>query len=93
MINLGANIISLKNFLELQEKDKIRLALFNSGGCREKAARELQMNRTTLIEKIRKYNLKEEDERPLFERATLEAAELRARARFLEYFLEDYRSS
>lgn len=88
MITLGNNIISLSEYLEKTEKDWIRLALHNNNGNIQRAAKDLGIKRTTLNEKIKRLQIEVEERKPLFERATLEAAELRARARFLEYFLK-----
>jgi sigma-54 specific flagellar transcriptional regulator A len=50
--------MSLKDYLVAMEVKLIQQALDESAGVVAQAARLLDMNRTTLVEKIRKYNLK-----------------------------------
>lgn len=69
------------------EKDAIRLALHEADGNIQEAANVLGTNRTTLVEKIARLGLREEHVFTSWERATREAAELRARLRYMDYFL------
>lgn len=48
---------SLKEFLEDLEKEFIQAAIKENGGNCAKAADQLKMNRTTLVEKRRKYGM------------------------------------
>ena len=50
--------LSLKNYLEEIEISIIRKALGKVNGIKNKAAADLCLNRTTLVEKIKKYNIK-----------------------------------
>lgn len=49
--------LDLKEYLANLEKDLIAKALADSGGVVARAADRLQLGRTTLVEKMRKYNL------------------------------------
>ena len=49
--------IDLKEYLSNLEKGLIEKALLDSGGVVARAADRLQLGRTTLVEKMRKYNL------------------------------------
>ncbi len=49
--------LDLKQYLAKLEKDLIVKALTDSGGVVARAADRLQLGRTTLVEKMRKYNL------------------------------------
>ncbi|MEO1898347.1 MAG: helix-turn-helix domain-containing protein, partial [Methylococcales bacterium] len=51
--------IDLKGYLSDLEVDLIRQALHESHGVVAHAARRLSMGRTTLVEKMRKYDLSE----------------------------------
>jgi len=57
MVLLPVNGISLKDYLEHQEVCLIEQALSDSNGVVARAADRLQIRRTTLVEKMRKYNL------------------------------------
>lgn len=46
---------NLPNFLADLEIRYIEFALAESSGCKAEAARKLGLNRTTLVEKMRKY--------------------------------------
>ncbi len=54
---LPVNGLDLKEYLSNLEKDLIRQALDESGGVVARAAERLHIRRTTLVEKVRKYNL------------------------------------
>ena len=49
--------INLKEYLAVQEKNLIQQALDDTGGVVARAADRLQIRRTTLVEKMRKYDL------------------------------------
>ncbi|WP_020410480.1 sigma-54 dependent transcriptional regulator [Hahella ganghwensis] len=54
---LPVNGLDLKDYLANLEKDLIRQALDEAGGVVARAAERLHIRRTTLVEKVRKYNL------------------------------------
>lgn len=54
---LSVKGLDLKEYLSNLEKDLIEKALDDSGGVVSRAAQRLNMRRTTLVEKIRKYEL------------------------------------
>jgi len=54
--------IDLKEYLSNLEKDLIEKALSDSSGVVARAANRLQLGRTTLVEKMRKYNLQKPQE-------------------------------
>jgi len=54
--------IDLKEYLSNLEKGLIEKALLDSGGVVARAADRLQLGRTTLVEKMRKYNLQKPQE-------------------------------
>ncbi len=54
--------IDLKEYLANLEKDLIEKALSDSSGVVARAADRLQLGRTTLVEKMRKYNLQKSQE-------------------------------
>lgn len=54
--------IDLKEYLSNLEKGLIEKALLDSGGIVARAANRLQLGRTTLVEKMRKYNLQKPQE-------------------------------
>lgn len=54
--------IDLKEYLSNLEKGLIEKALLDSGGVVARAADRLQLGRTTLVEKMRKYNLQKSQE-------------------------------
>ena len=56
------NGIDLKEYLSNLEKDLIEKALSDSSGVVARAADRLQLGRTTLVEKMRKYNLQKPQE-------------------------------
>ena len=58
-VNLPAAGLSLKSEVTRLEKELIAKALERTHGVKEQAARLLQINRTTLIEKIRRNQLEE----------------------------------
>ncbi|MBN2705836.1 MAG: sigma-54-dependent Fis family transcriptional regulator [Deltaproteobacteria bacterium] len=60
VVTLPAGGLSLKSEVSRLEKELIAEALKRSHGVKEQAARLLQINRTTLIEKIRRNQLEEE---------------------------------
>ena len=57
---LPVNGIDLKEFLAGLERDLIRQALDDAGGVVARAAEKLNIRRTTLVEKVRKYGLNAE---------------------------------
>ncbi len=58
---LPVNGIDLKDYLSNLEKQLIQQALDESGGVVARAAEKLRIRRTTLVEKVRKYGLREEE--------------------------------
>ncbi|WLQ14695.1 sigma-54 dependent transcriptional regulator [Hahella aquimaris] len=54
---LPVNGLDLKEYLANLEKSLIKQALDDSGGVVARAAERLHIRRTTLVEKVRKYNL------------------------------------
>ncbi|EMP55883.1 two component Fis family sigma54-specific transcriptional regulator [Marinobacter santoriniensis NKSG1] len=59
---LPVNGIDLKDYLANLEKQLIQQALDEAGGVVARAAEKLRIRRTTLVEKVRKYGLREETE-------------------------------
>lgn len=57
---LPVNGIDLKSYLEHLEQDLIQQALDDAGGVVARAADKLQIRRTTLVEKMRKYGMSRE---------------------------------
>lgn len=88
MIDILRGVLTLPQYLELIEKEQIEMALHDSEGDKDSAAKKLGINRTTLHEKIRRLQISVDNSTPAFEKATREVAELRARIRFIEYFLK-----
>ena len=58
---LPVNGINLKDYLSNLEKQLIQQALDEAGGVVARAAEKLRIRRTTLVEKVRKYGLREEE--------------------------------
>jgi sigma-54 dependent transcriptional regulator, flagellar regulatory protein len=58
---LPVNGIDLKDYLSNLEKQLIQQALDESGGVVARAAEKLRIRRTTLVEKVRKYGLRDEE--------------------------------
>lgn len=58
---LPVNGIDLKDYLSNLERQLIQQALDESGGVVARAAEKLRIRRTTLVEKVRKYGLREEE--------------------------------
>ncbi len=58
---LPVNGIDLKDYLSNLEKQLIQQALDEAGGVVARAAEKLRIRRTTLVEKVRKYGLKDEE--------------------------------
>ena len=58
---LPVNGIDLKDSLSNLEKQLIQQALDEAGGVVARAAEKLRIRRTTLVEKVRKYGLREEE--------------------------------
>ena len=54
---LAGDSIDFNQLVGNFEKDLIRRALEKSGGVKNKAARMLNLNRTTLVEKLKRLNL------------------------------------
>jgi len=59
---LPVNGIDLKDYLSNLERSLIQQALDEAGGIVARAAEKLRIRRTTLVEKVRKYGLREETE-------------------------------
>jgi sigma-54 specific flagellar transcriptional regulator A len=59
---LPVNGLDLKGYLSNLEKQLIQQALDEAGGVVARAAEKLRIRRTTLVEKVRKYGLREESE-------------------------------
>ncbi|WP_097460319.1 sigma-54 dependent transcriptional regulator [Mangrovitalea sediminis] len=59
---LPVNGVDLKEYLGNLERSLIQQALDESGGVVARAAEKLRIRRTTLVEKVRKYGLREEAE-------------------------------
>jgi sigma-54 specific flagellar transcriptional regulator A len=59
---LPVNGLDLKEYLANLEKALIKQALDDSGGVVARAAEKLHLRRTTLVEKVRKYDLNFQDE-------------------------------
>jgi len=57
---LPANGLDLKDYLGNLERELIQQALDEAGGVVARAAEKLRIRRTTLVEKVRKYGLREE---------------------------------
>ena len=62
VINLPREGIDLKEHLKRTEMSLIRQALTEANGVVARAAKLLQMRRTTLVEKMRKYDIAREEE-------------------------------
>lgn len=58
---LPNNGLDLKDYLGNLEKQLIQQALDESGGIVARAAEKLRIRRTTLVEKVRKYGLRDEE--------------------------------
>ncbi len=58
---LPVNGIDLKDYLSGLEKQLIQQALDEAGGVVARAAEKLRIRRTTLVEKVRKYGLRNEE--------------------------------
>ncbi|GGC75507.1 sigma-54 dependent transcriptional regulator [Marinobacter halophilus] len=59
---LPVNGIDLKDYLSNLEKQLIQQALDEAGGVVARAAEKLRIRRTTLVEKVRKYGLRDDTE-------------------------------
>ncbi|MEC7815041.1 MAG: sigma-54 dependent transcriptional regulator [Pseudomonadota bacterium] len=59
---LPVNGLDLKDYLSNLERQLIQQALDEAGGVVARAAEKLRIRRTTLVEKVRKYGLREESE-------------------------------
>ncbi len=59
---LPASGLDLKEYLNTLERNLIQQALDDAGGVVARAAERLQIRRTTLVEKVRKYGLKSKDD-------------------------------
>ncbi|MFG1499930.1 sigma-54 dependent transcriptional regulator [Halobacteriovorax sp. XZX-3] len=57
LVSLPENGINLKDFMNEVEESLIKQALIKTNGNKNQASKLLQMNRTTLIEKMKKRNL------------------------------------
>ena len=55
------NGIDLKDYLSNLERQLIQQALDEAGGVVARAAEKLRIRRTTLVEKVRKYGLRDEE--------------------------------
>ncbi len=60
------NEVGFSDAVELYQKSLITHALNESGWVKARAAQMLQMNRTTLVEKIKKLNIEPEADMPVF---------------------------
>lgn len=58
---LPVNGIDLKDYLSNLERQLIQQALDEAGGVVARAAEKLRIRRTTLVEKVRKYGLREDE--------------------------------
>ena len=58
---LPVNGIDLKDYLSNLEKQLIQQALDEAGGVVARAAEKLRIRRTTLVEKVRKYGLRDDE--------------------------------
>ncbi len=58
---LPVNGLDLKDYLSNLERQLIQQALDEAGGVVARAAEKLRIRRTTLVEKVRKYGLREEE--------------------------------
>lgn len=58
---LPVNGLDLKDYLSNLEKQLIQQALDEAGGVVARAAEKLRIRRTTLVEKVRKYGLRDEE--------------------------------
>ncbi|EDM46327.1 sigma-54 dependent transcriptional regulator [Marinobacter algicola] len=58
---LPVNGIDLKDYLSNLERQLIQQALDEAGGVVARAAEKLRIRRTTLVEKVRKYGLRDEE--------------------------------
>jgi DNA-binding NtrC family response regulator len=56
-VEIGEGGISLNDMVSSMEKQLIRKALERTGGVRSKAAQLLGLNRTTLLEKMKKMGI------------------------------------
>ena len=56
------NGIDLKDYLSNLEKQLIQQALDEASGVVARAAEKLRIRRTTLVEKVRKYGLRDDSE-------------------------------
>jgi sigma-54 specific flagellar transcriptional regulator A len=57
---LPVNGLDLKDYLGNLERELIQQALDEAGGVVARAAEKLRIRRTTLVEKVRKFGLREE---------------------------------
>lgn len=51
--------VNLNDLLHQAEKDLLKAALSLSGGCITHAANQLGLNRTTLVEKVKRFGLRD----------------------------------
>ena len=58
--------VGFNDAVDLYQRSLIRYALEKTGWVKAKAADLLKMNRTTLVEKIKKMDIQQEDEMPVF---------------------------
>ncbi|WP_299979121.1 sigma-54 dependent transcriptional regulator [Desulfobacula sp.] len=56
-IEISDNGLGLNETIGQFEKDLLRKALVKSGGVKSRAAKLLKLNRTTLVEKLKRYNI------------------------------------
>ncbi|WDP89819.1 MAG: sigma-54-dependent Fis family transcriptional regulator [Desulfobacter sp.] len=66
VVSVFKNGVGFSEAVELYQRALIAHALNETGWVKARAAEMLKMNRTTLVEKIKKLNIEPEDEMPVF---------------------------
>jgi len=66
VISVFNNEIGFNDAVDQYQRSLIRHALDETGWVKARAAELLQMNRTTLVEKIKKMNIEPESAAPVF---------------------------
>jgi len=66
VVSVFKNEVGFSDAVELYQKSLITHALNETGWVKARAAQMLKMNRTTLVEKIKKLNIEPEAEMPVF---------------------------
>jgi DNA-binding NtrC family response regulator len=85
---IGNAALDLPTYLDTCESDCIHLALNDAQWNVAQAAKVLGIGRTTLIEKIRKLDIKKESVPDAWQRLSLETARLQMKLNFLGYFFD-----